>query len=88
MFEKYMEYDDDRVRIQFSDGRIATGFLAGHYYGDEDSDFFYIKEWDFVECEDTEDEEDCLETKKHIKIHQSDIDAVYFYADKAILKTQ
>ncbi len=84
MFQKYHQFDNDKVKITLKNDVVYIGFLLGSYHNEDD----LVIAWDFLEEKYVEEgkEINVFISEQDFRIEQKDILEVYFYEDQSIIK--
>lgn len=84
MFQKYHQFDNDKVKITLKNDVVYIGFLLGSYHKEDD----LVIAWDFLEDKYVEEgkEINIFASDEDFRIEQKDILEVYFYEDQSIIK--
>lgn len=83
MFQKYHQFDNDKVKITLKNDVAYIGFLLGSYHNEDD----LVIAWDFLEEKYVEDgkEINIFVSEEDFRIEQKDILEVYFFEDQSTI---
>ena len=83
MFQKYHQFDNDKVKITLKNDVVYIGFLLGSYHNEDD----LVIAWDFLEEKYAEEgkEINIFVSEGEFRIEQKDILEVYFFEDHSTI---
>lgn len=87
LFDKYFSLSDRTIEVVLKSGRRLTSVIIGFWYSEDENDEPPVKKWHIVDKEhNTSSGFDNLGIIQGEIIKHCDIDTVYFFEDKSILK--